>query len=173
MVKNKRKVKNPYSPKPNISNDIPELQDIIYFDFTKYDHWLDSVRVGDFTNYFHDEKEALKNIYFVLNQLIPDIEKMGQEIFKEKHCHPVSGKQVANALKIVKKLHGENVLDKETQIWELSARKGGVRIFGVFVNDTFRRFYPLFVDYHHLLYSDKNYNQSDYKNNKFGTEHIK
>lgn len=172
MSKSKKKVKNLHKPRLNVTDNISKLDDIIYIDFTKYDKWLDSVELDDFTNYFHDEKEALKKLYFVLHQLIPDIEKKGKEIFKEKHCHSVKGKQATKAIKIVKKFHGKNVLDDETEIWELSAQKGGVRIFGVFINDTFRRFYPLFMDYHHLLYSDKNYNEADYKNNKFGTEHI-
>lgn len=174
-MSHKRKVKNGTQPKSNVQSSKLDLNDIIYIDFTKYPKWTDTIKVGDFTNCLKDVNEASRHFFFIVDQLIPDVESYGSDIFtnKTKHCHILSGDAAKKAKRIIKSIYGNNFLDDGTDIWELAAKTEEIRLIGVFVNDTVRRFYPLFIDQHHLIYPSNKYNQSDYKNYKFTKDKIK
>ena len=176
MGKKKRKVGKPSQPKRNVSIDQKsELQDIIYIDFNKYPKWTSSVKIGDFNNHFRDSNQALKHFFFIVDQLIPSIEDYGVDIFsgKAKHCHKLSGEQQKLALKIISEIHGDKILDKEVELWQIGGKTKEIRVIGTFVNDLIRIFYPLFIDHHHLLYPSQKYNHNDYRKFTFSTEDIK
>ncbi len=175
MGKNKKRVVSPSKPKNNVSIDNKSrLQDIIYIDFNKYPKWTSSVKIGNFTNHFRNSDQALKHFFFIVDQLIPSIEDYGVDIFsgKAQHCHRLTGGQQGLALKIINEIHGDKILDKETELWQIGGKTKGIRIIGTFVNDSVRIFYPLFIDHHHLLYPSQKYNQKDYKKFNFSTEDI-
>ena len=173
--KRKQKVQIATHPRNNVRSEPLDLSDIIYIDFTKYPKWTDTVKVGSFNNCLKDVNEASRHFFFIVDRLIPDIESYGANIFtsKTKHCHILRDDNAKKARKIIRSIHGNNFLDDDADIWELAAKTEEIRLIGVFVNDTVRRFYPLFIDHHHLLYPSKKYNQLDYKQYKFTKDEIK
>ena len=174
-MSHKRKVRNITKPKSIVQSIKIDLNDIIYIDFTKYPKWTDTINVGDFNNCLKDVNEASRHFFFIVDRLIPDIESYGSDIFtnKTKHCHVLTGTFAEKAKKVIRSIHGKNILDDDADIWELAAKTEEIRLIGVFFNDTVRRFYPLFIDQHHLIYPSNKYNQPDYKNYKFTKDKIK
>ncbi|UWI43311.1 hypothetical protein [Lactobacillus paragasseri] len=170
-----KKVKNLTKPKGNVRSEPAKLRDIIYIDFTKYPNWTETVKIKEFNNCLKDVNEASRHFFFIVDQLIPDIESYGEKIFsqKAKHCHILYGEAANKARKVIRKIHGKNVLDDSTEIWELAAKTEEIRLIGVFVNEKVRKFYPLFIDHHHLIYPSLKYNQLDYKKYSFTKENIK
>lgn len=175
MSHRKRRVKLASKPKKNVRSGEADLSDIIYIDFTKYPNWTNTVKLGEFNNCLKDVNEASRHFFFIVDRLIPDIESYGGKIFAQqvKHCHKLSGDAAEKAKKVIKKIHGENVLDDGATIWELAAKTEEIRLIGVFVNDKVRKFYPLFIDHHHLIYPSNKYNQPDYKKYEFTKDKIK
>lgn len=175
MSKHRKKIGKPTQPKVNVTVGNVRLSDLIYIDLTKYPHWTDTVRVGSFTNCLKDKEQALRHFFFIVDQLIPNIEEYGPDIFngKAKHCHLLRNAEDKRARKIIRAIHGNRVLDGLSEIWELSAKTEEIRIIGTFVNDEMHIFYPLFIDHHHLIYPDKYYNSPDYKKYSFTKEKIK
>lgn len=173
----RKKVRNTTRPEVTvkIGSEDKKLSDLVYIDLTQYPHWTDTIQLNTFTNYLRDPKEALRHFFFILDRLFPDIEGYGKDIFSGKadHCHLLHGKQERLARKVIRRIHGDRVLDGLTEIWELSARTEEIRIIGSFVTDKMHVFYPLFIDHHHLIYPSKLYNSPDYKNFSFTKEDIK
>lgn len=174
-MSHKRKVQIAAQPQNNVRSGKLALNDIVYIDFTKYPKWTDTVKVGDFNNCLKDVNEASRHFFFIVDRLIPDIESYGKDIFtsKTKHCHILNGDAAKRAKEIIRNIHGPNVLDDDVNIWELAAKTEEIRLIGVFVTDTVRRFYPLFIDHHHLIYPSDKHNQPDYKKYKFTKDKIK
>lgn len=162
---NKRKNKNIPTP------ETPEkFDDKIYIDLTKYRRWMDSISVDKFTNHFKDSNEALRHLYFILNNLFVHIEENGQKILSNNvhHCHKLSGKNLKLASKVIDKLYSNTVTTEGNDLWSIG-NVDEVRIVGSFVSGTF---YPLFVDQHHLLYPSEYYNQRDYHRYSYKTQDI-
>lgn len=169
-MSHKRKVRNSTHPHSNIPS-LPKgvLIDKLYIDFTQYPHWLDSIDDKNFNNVLKDEKEAAKQFYFFIHHFLPEVEEMGKDIFSSStpHCHPLRNKKRDLACKIILKIDNINLND-EVNLWQLSAKDGrNLRIIGSIVTDKIYIFYPLFIDYHHLLYPSNSYNQMDVKNFSF------
>lgn len=93
-----------------------------------------------------------------------------------KHSHSIlyKSKEYDKVIKIVKKIYSEfkngmlNDHDfelfydnhiNEYQMWQLGITSG-IRLIGIRYNNIFS---VLFIDYHHLIYPDKNYNQDNYE----------
>ncbi len=172
-----KKVKNTITPEltVKIGDEDKKLSDMIYVDFTKYPRWTDTIQIDDFNNCLKDSREALRHFFFIIDQLIPDIEDYGPDIFngRARHCHLLRDDEAEKARKIIRAIHGNKTLDELSEIWELSAKTEEIRIVGTFVNDKMHIFYPLFIDHHHLIYPNKNYNSPDYKKYSFTKEKIK
>lgn len=67
-------------------------------------------------------------------------------------------------------MYGNKVLlDDDTNLWELGAPTEEIRIIGSFV---VKVFYPLFIDHHHLIYPNKNYNNKDYGHFSYSAQNI-
>ena len=174
-MSHKRKIQIASKPKRSVSTENLNLKDIIYIDFTKYPKWTNTVKVKNFNNCLKDVNEASRHFFFIVDQLIPDIESYGSDIFtqKAKHCHILQGKHAKIAKEIIRKIHGDKVLDDDSDTWELAAKTEEIRLIGMFVNDTVRKFYPLLIDHHHLIYPSQKYNQFDYKKYEFTKDKIK
>lgn len=162
--KRHKRIGKPTEPKPNVTIGNVQLSDLVYIDFAKYPHWTDTVQVGKFNNCLKNKDEALRHFFFIVDQLIPDIEDYGKDIFNGRadHCHCLGGEHERLARKVIKEIYGDKVLDDLSEIWELSGKTNEIRIIGSFVNSTMHIFYPLFIDHHHLIYPDKHYNSPDY-----------
>lgn len=59
--------------------------------------------------------------FFIVDQLIPDIESYGSDIFtqKAKHCLILQGKHAKIAKEIIRKIHGDKVLDEGSKLFLL------------------------------------------------------
>lgn len=164
MTRHHKRIGTPTRPKLNVTVGNVQLSDLVYIDFTKYHHWTDTIQVGSFNNCLKDHDEALRHFFFIVDQLIPDIEDYGKDIFngRVEHCHRLGDEHDELARKVIKKIYGNKILDDLSEIWELSGKTNEIRIIGSFVNSTVHIFYPLFIDHHHLIYPDKHYNSPDY-----------
>ncbi|MCZ3747078.1 hypothetical protein L2520_06580 [Limosilactobacillus vaginalis] len=174
----KRKIKNTTKPKRTVSvdeEDYKKLSNVIYLDFTQYPKWTSCVSVDGFTNYLKDDNEALRHFYFIITELFRSVEDYDiNKVFSGsvKGCHRLSGDHAQLALEVIREIHGPNILDEKSDIWEISNGIQEIRIIGVFVTSTMHYFYPLFIDHHHLIYPSKKYNDNDFKHYKFTTETI-
>lgn len=166
----RKKVRNSLRPKKNVSSPRNELLiPKLYIDFTRYPHWTDSIVGHTFVNAFKDTNEAARNFYFILHNVLPDIEEQGPDIFsgRNRHCHPITGDKLEYAKKIIKKIDGLDI-ENDTNLWQLAAKNAReIRIVGSIVTDKMYIFYPLYIDHFHQMYKDVNYNQADLKHNKF------
>lgn len=173
----KGRVKNTTKPEltVKIGDEDKKLSDVVYIDLTHYPRWTNTVQIGDFNNCLKDSNEALRHFFFIIDRLIPDIEEYGPNIFngRARHCHLLRGSEDKLARKVIRAIHGDRILDGLSEIWELSAKTEEIRVIGTFVNDKMHIFYPLFIDHHHLIYPDKNYNSPDYKKYNFTKKRIK
>lgn len=170
--KGRKRVKNGISPRRNVISSEPTRQEKIYIDLTKYKKWTDSVKIGNFTNHLENKEEAVRHFLYILKIILAYIEENGNDILANnvKHCHVLRGKQDLLARKIIKKMYGNKVLlDDDTNLWELGAPTEEIRIIGSFV---VKVFYPLFIDHHHLIYPNKNYNNKDYGHFSYSAQNI-
>lgn len=175
MSRHHKRVHNNTVPRENVNVGNVKLSDLIYIDLTKYPHWTDTVQIGDFTNCLRDSSEALRHFFFIVNQLIPDIEDYGMDIFSRKanHCHLLRNEHKDLAIRIIHEIHGNRVLDDDSELWSLGGKSEEIRIIGTFVNSQIHVFYPLFIDHHHLVYPSLYYNSPDYRHFSFTKEDIK
>lgn len=179
----KRRVKNTVNPNKIPYSEI-DLQNRVIVDISYYSHWLDCVEFHqgrkDFTNILHDSAEAAHKLYEVIDT-IGHLEKTPfTQINNNRHFHQVTDKELDLCLGIIDKITDGTLLvekldpngDKFEQLEDLNffqvpSETGSIRIIGVIVTGQYRTFYPLFVDYYHLIYPDQNYNQPDFKSNSF------
>ena len=175
MSKRHKRVQAGVKPDKNVKTEKPNLSNLIYIDLVHYPQWTDTVKVGGFTNYLKDSKQALRHFFFILNQLFPDIEDYGMTIFsgQAKHCHKLNGNAETTAKKVINKLYNGKIVDSLSELWELSGKTEEIRIIGTFVTSSIHTFYPLFIDHHHLIYPDEKHNKLDYKNYSFAKDNIK
>lgn len=137
------------------------------------------VDLGKFTNKLKDVNQFFK--YFKRLFEI-DMPALTQHSFDDvtkatnKHSHsiPIDTKQYFLVINIIKELFKsfkedsyddrsfqlflENNIN-EYHVWQLGI-SGGVRLIGIRKLNVFS---VLFIDYHHLIYPDKNYNQENYE----------
>lgn len=173
MSKKKKRVANAKIPKKNVKTQQPNEDDRIYIDFTQYGKWTDTISMKEFTNNLKDVEEAFRHFGFILKHLLKYIENNGKNILSNnvKHCHSLTGDARKLAVKVAREIHGSNILDEDTNLWQLAVSTEEIRIVGTFVEKTF---YPLFIDHHHLIYPSQKYNQADYKHYKYvSQEHLK
>lgn len=145
----------------------------------KHDFTFYSVTVDGFTNYTKDADEFIEKHCLIFSKIIPNISINSIAKLRSdgsNHTHPLSSDKKNLALKIVKELvkvqKGYNSADADRFIdnsgfvmynfWQLSfATSNGIRLIGYFVDNNV--FVVLFIDYHHLIEPDKNYNQKNYE----------
>lgn len=128
---------------------------------------------GLFTNYLKGPEEFIEKHDVLFDQVIPFIEGKENSCRLDQiggHCHLVRGKSADKVRKvyaqIVKSLEiGDQNADLgEQPIYSIGSVQG-IRLFCTvqrnFIVDV------LFIDYHHLIYPDKNYNDKDFKKYKY------
>src|SRR5699024_1610702 len=81
------------------------------------------------------------------------------------NCHPVSDDKINFVMEIAENIHQtefslEQLKEARYQWWYLGFKQS-VRLVGLY-NFGEKAFYPIFIDHHHLLHADINYNQPDY-----------
>lgn len=152
--------------------------DNINIDFSKFPFCFRSVKVKDYTNMLKDSSQFFKFFKRILEIELPIyVEYTFDDIvFKtKKHSHsiPMNTKEYELVINILKELYKSykdtNYSDKdfelfldnninEYQLWQLGI--SSIRLFGIRRSNIFS---VLFIDYHHLVYPDKNYNQKNYE----------
>lgn len=124
---------------------------------------------GVFTNYLKDADEFIEKHDVLFDQIIPAIEEKDTSWRLDqigRHCHLVRGKaaekvrevyeNIVNSLEIV----DQNADLGEQPIYSIGSVQG-IRLFCTVQRDFIVD--VLFIDYHHLIYPDKNFNDKDYK----------
>lgn len=141
-----------------------------HFKFRTYSNWLDATKVRDFSNCCKDAEEFADFVYFVIQNMIPQIYENAFEIFVNCnpkntplfHSHAIDNEHIPLVQEIAYKLTNEQYDDPELSWWEIGGVQS-VRMFGIYF-DSEPGFYPVFMDWHHLVYPDQNYNDKDYNN---------
>ncbi len=153
--------------------------DNIIIDFSRFPFCFRCVSIDKFTNKLKDSNEFFNYFKEIFEKVIPAITKYNYNnvtTMTNKHSHviPNNSKEYSIIIKILKAIHKEyfpnidfelflvnNINDYS--IWQLGIT-GGVRIIGIRKCNVFS---VLFIDYHHLIYPDKNYNQKNYLSYNF------
>lgn len=169
---------------PNITLDmekqIPDVhpQSERFRFITVYD-WLECteafLKKRGFTNALKDEKEFSEKISYVIRTLIPKINEQSDDIFIRannrsdfRHCHLLTGDQLDLAQQISRELNGDDFAkqtDDSFKWWQLGFTRDE-RIVGIF-SQSENCFYPIFCDWHHLLFPSQKHNMKDYKQYHF------
>ncbi|MFC3745110.1 hypothetical protein [Paenibacillus sp. GCM10012306] len=162
------RVKNTHETKKEVTNNkTPSGASIkLTFDFS-YPNWLSGVRLRDFTNMLKDPHEFAESIVHILNKLIPVVSDNWDSIkfktnYQFQHCHRVPDDKLPLVKQIEQEIHGKSLLDPDAEhsvkYWQIGIE--GIRMFALYNYDS-NIMFPIFIDYHHLIYPDKNYNQRD------------
>ncbi|BDR56994.1 hypothetical protein [Xylocopilactobacillus apis] len=149
------------------NNDKPRTKSV-YIDFSKYDRWAHSFSYNGFSNKLKNGEQLGENLFYLINQLIPEVENNLNEILNgsHRHCHRLDDKHCQMAKDIINHHFGIKVGDVE--LWQFGVKQG-LRLIGEIVTDKegYNVLYPLLIDYHHLIYPDQKHNTLDIKNYKF------
>lgn len=152
----------------------PKSHDVT-FDFS-YTEWLKTIKLGGFTNKLKDSAEFAELIYTVMNKIIPYITENWHWIEKNVYrgsghnCHPVAPEKLEEVKEIIKNTHSidlEPMIEAgETKaLWQLG-HQGAVRLI-VYYMASSKTFYPLFIDYHHLIHPVSGDKRSQIKHNDY------
>lgn len=144
-----------------------------HFRFRTWANWLDSTSTKEFTNYCKSSEEFSNNVYYVIQKMIPWIYEYASDLFVYrnqqstplKHSHVVDEKHIQVVQEIAYEVTNERYDDPELNWWEIGGPQS-IRMFGIYF-DSEPGFYPVFMDWHHLVYPDIKYNSSDYKNYRY------
>lgn len=165
---------------PSVKN--PGIEDFQFL--TMYSNWMKSIKNHKFNNMLKNESAFAKNMYICLTKLIPTVNKESDKIFKKhrnkrnefkrkgfEHCHIIKDKEKVELIySICDEIHGnsfENVTKDDCDYdWYQLGVSGSIRIIGIYSSIN-NKFYPLFVDWNHLIYPDKKHNQLDYSHFEF------
>lgn len=128
-----------------------------------------------FTNFLRNEKECFEKLQIFYRQALPHIQDRSFQVLENenKHCHPIDKTDKVHTInKILGKYQEKypeltlpTYTDFGNEFYQLHI-PNGIRAIGVRRGNTF---IILFIDFHHLLYSDPNYNNQDYGNYSFET----
>lgn len=155
----------------------------IIINFSFFPFCFRTVSVGEYTNKLKDKEQFFNHFSKLFERDIPAISQHTfDNVYKETngHSHSISpgDSKYKVVLSILKELYKsfKNPTDIERDfelflennindyhIWQLGI-SGGVRIIGRRRSNIFD---VLFIDYHHLIYPNKNYNQDNYNTYTF------
>ncbi|STO08079.1 hypothetical protein [Exiguobacterium aurantiacum] len=130
--------------------------------------WMRGARVkGGMTTYLKDAEQYAEKIAFIMISLLPKLMKDWKSLYPNPnarqfpHCHVLNGNALKRAKDIINEIYPDADYSSEylKNIWQFGFSQGIRLVCGVNNND---EIYPFFVDYHHLLNPDKNYNQQDF-----------
>lgn len=160
------------SPKSQINIKVDkEIDENVKMDFSYF--LFTSIRLKVFTNFLKDEDEYSEKFKSFYHQTLPYImDKSFQKLEIENgHCHPINDEgKVFMINKILEKYKKEypnfkfpSYTDFGNEFYQLPGQNG-IRLIGVRRGNTFT---ILFIDFHHLIYPNSNYNDLDYNNYGF------
>jgi len=179
MSKNKRSIKSlrqEINKQINDTKNIPnvDLKRTNGFNFYSVYNWLGSTdrfySKNDFTNMLDSSDEFARKVYNIVNVMVPILYNDCDEIFifsgyrRYKHCHQVEDKHKELVKEIAQDINSvklPNFDDENDFSWWQIAFSGPVRIYGVYSKED-NSFFPLFVDWHHLINPSSKYNGKDY-----------
>lgn len=173
--KKNKKVKNTVSKVKNVSNSHsptgPNRQ--LSFDFT-YKNWIKSINIQDFTNKLKGPEQFSDYIFQLIYKIFPTVQENWEAIKRNTkkpypHCHTIDDeKKISLINEIIYKIHGKKLLDEigEThKYWQLGLTQS-VRVISIY-DQYNNKMYPVFIDYHHLIYPSVKYNNYDYDKYNF------
>lgn len=175
-----RKIKENKKPKKNINEKKKPLEknsNGIIFDFSCPTAFYSCNIKNQFTNLLKNPKEFVDIRRTIFGEALPHFNKTNiNELERDKkntHTHVISDSKIGLVEKILTELfrivYNSKEIDKivnnyiSGDIWQIGYKKG-LRFIGVRNDNIFN---VLFIDYHHLLEPDKNYNQPDYYKYKY------
>lgn len=175
-TKTKRSVTNKSKTKSRVKNttSVREYSENspIKFDFTYYRPF--SVKNSFFTNFYStvDDYVKMQNV-FIESILFFSQFRYEELMTKTAHSHKIENdkKRIVDSIIDLYEISSINGEIKEKNIYQLG-QSNGLRIIGYI--DTIsgvKYFYPLFIDPHHLIYSNKYYNDKD--TDKYSYSNIK
>ncbi|MDU2149655.1 MAG: hypothetical protein E7E58_16815 [Paeniclostridium sordellii] len=133
--------------------------------------WLKTYKGNDFTNYHKDADDYAKNVTNLVHNFIPAVYRYGEDLFKgrkgtifDRHSKLMPEDKMRMVEDIVREVDGINLEDDvldSSSIWYLAVPQG-IRVVGYY-QTSINTFFPLFVDWHHLIFPNQNYNQADYQ----------
>ncbi|WP_407270591.1 hypothetical protein [Radiobacillus sp. PE A8.2] len=157
----------------NVKGNKPiESNSPLTFDLSK-ENWLKGVSItrDSYTNKLKDKDMFIDYITELFHKVIPLIQKNGNDMIRQagtqgwRHCHPVDEEKLDLSKKILEEIHGQNLTgDKVSgpQLWQFGVSQN-IRLIAIY-DYTNNYLTPVFVDYHHLIHPDDNFNQPDYLN---------
>ncbi|WP_208945173.1 hypothetical protein [Enterococcus cecorum] len=175
-AKKRKKIPSPLSSDKKISI-VKQQTNLPYTDFSFCSNypWLSSVNLlkqHGFTNFHFNPQKCVEDMVLIIHEIIPFLHKNNEEIFKSKkkykHCHLVDENKIniCNTIfKMVTNYSPEQTIDASCKWWQIGIKQG-VRLIGLYNSNT-KTFYPIFVDWHHLLHPSEKHNQLDYRNCKY------
>lgn len=164
------KIKNNKNPNKNIKlNENSKLNGnsiIFSFDF----FYTNSIKLKCFTNYYSSEKQFNKAYKTFLGIIANTSGKTLEEIHENyEHTHIIQEDKDKNNHKKIMKIIREIKLIESLQSVDTSeffqiGGNGSFRVIGIKINT---KYYPLFLDPHHLIYKSKKHNQKDTNKYKY------
>lgn len=173
--RNKKNPVNSINPTTKVKSQVSLKKNEVSFDFT-YTEWLKTVKLGKFTNKLKNPQEFAELIYIIMNKVIPFITDnwvwIKHNVYPHAghNCHPVTDEKIELVKEIIRNTHSvdlEPMIDngEEKVLWQLG-HQGAVRLV-VYYMASSKTFYPLFVDYHHLIHPVKGDRRSQTKHNDY------
>lgn len=156
----------------------PSNDDIPQFFFSN-PNWMQGARVrGGVTTFLKDPEQYAEKTAIILTSLLPKLMSDWDSLYPSPnrhqyaHCHSLRDDALLRAKDVIRKIYGES-LDVESEymknIWQFGFSQGVRLICGVSGRN---KIYPLFVDYHHLLFPNDHYNEHDYETYRFCPKHM-
>ncbi|MFT9082945.1 MAG: hypothetical protein ABF477_03575 [Leuconostoc pseudomesenteroides] len=152
---------------PNVT--VPKLD----FTFRSQYHWLEHYEDGQrYSNHLKSAEEFSAKIKDLIENVIPEIYDHYTDIFEKrngskigfKHTHLIDD---ASKSALVKKVAQAVTKQKFGDVdWWQIGKTQGVRIFG-FYQSSNKTFYPVFIDWNHMIYPSEKHNNLDLKSLKY------
>lgn len=137
------------------------------------DKWMDGVRIdNEMTTCLKDQEQFASKSAILMTRLIPKMMQDWKRIFpvpRESggHCHKLSDDALTRANKVIEAIYGNQFADEAEHlqnVWQFGFGQGVRLVCGISEN---KEVFPLFVDYHHLIEPDDNYNQHDFSRYRY------
>lgn len=172
--KPKRSVTSKSETKSQINNSLSpnevEKESNILFDFSYYRPF--SVKNSVFTNFYHSPEDYIRTQQQLIESILHFSQfKMTDVLNRQNtsHSHRVK-KEKYKIINSILKSYDFKSINQDIDVEDLYqlGQSQGLRIIGYFDLIAGQRyFYPIFIDPHHLIHGDLNYNNKDTNNFKY------
>lgn len=172
--KNRDRVTNSNKARNNVKQaELPNFDGVIVDFATNQNFWLKSFGNKEFTNYLKSKDDFSNHFYVVINKIIPYVQSNWKHVIsnKDKHCHAIKSENYDVFRVFFEELYPKYNIE-ELQLWQFGVT-GSTRLIASVSNESNGSVIrPLFLDYHHLISSNKHHNQTDLSKYKFCPESI-